>query len=1177
MNNTTTITLLLDTGSQITTIDRETAATLVTSNNIQPTKVRAISADGNITDDLMKVKLTTSDGNEIDAYFSPKIDNNLMSLDVLTKQLNKSAFITNASTHIIENDSRLHNIITQLITNSKQNSEVTSIQNKNSLIPISLTFNKINKPTLEDHLRINALGHLPYRDLIPISLGNSLEKSLNLSHEDQEVIAFHKFYHYQAKKLSEIFQRPISLIAHAIIKACHICKTKAQNNPKRKSKHTVNVDLKLQPRVINNMLNPYFRYELHLDTLKIKTNFQSESIKSVITILIKPFNYIQLLPISTSQPTKQETFKMIIRFLQDTVQIPPYRIVTDRGNEFNAILQWAKTSNIETHVAATGDSQFNGAVERFNKEIKIQYGILTHDIPDQLVKFFNRIIFTQIMLRLNTDRRSNEHSPNYYMFNKDVSYRYINKGFAPFVDLKIKTQNGNYTTGIHLGYDIISNRMLVLLNYKNSVTFAIQAIHHSNAVSLNSFHILKTINKEIKFSEEFRIMRLNILKQDKTTPIFMNNHMVTNSLKVIHPISLHKPEDILINLTDIEPVKIYNIKKLSLNEEHNRLQIIAMIRNHKHIPIKLALQVRELRHAMTTEITKWYNSDAVTPFDFETFKKHQSIKPEFATTFWLFTLKGDDLNPTFKARLITIDKKTVNTKVLPEHYSPVTNKISISALVHKALTDKLQLAVLDVAGAFLNAPTQHPLLLIKAPPAYNEIMQEIDPTFITAKMYKVQKALYGLKDSPLQWFKTLSSTYTSHNFQQSLYDECLIVDEDNPNISAAIHVDDILYIIDPKDTEDKIHSILKKRKLSTTNNKSNKLQYLGLTYTRSNDIIEIDLKTYISKNKNASISQDKIRDRPLPNFFSDHFEIIKALHTGLLQEDSQVTDENYKLMVNESTKLSKYNNDHIKQDFEKNQQKLTMKLENLRKDFNSFKNKNNLYIKDLDKYREYLGIVGYITSIHRYELSLYHILLSSFNTKYSEEAAHALQHLVSYIFNTENTKFIRRALTPINSQYIMHTYTDANWSRFGNSYTGTVISLNNEFIVGKCKKQTSFSTSTFLAELKALYQSLILTFEVAARYQTILKVNINNIIVHCDNQAVIQVVKSSVPLNGTIISNNLAHQVIQLRREFQENRFNIEYIRSKENPADLYTKPLGKVAFQNVLKLQPFQNNIHVQ
>lgn len=1180
-NKTIHLPMILDTGSQITTISNA-FKNLITPINSVLTDTISTSATGEQTGRLTKVLLTLTNGKTINAYYSPLFHSNLMSIKTLTQELGKVAIITKEKTHILDNNSPIVSSVLQLIKQSKQN---TQLQHSDSLIPITISLQNTSDsslpvnipfiPAIQKVFQTNQLGafsrsHMKFPE-DQYRLGNNL----NISKTDQDAFRLHDYYHYKFTKLSKLCLSPLSPMVQLYIDTCPVCKNRPPIKRKRDYKDPSDKTnyIPLEQRIVNNTLNPAFTYTAHIDTAKIDPECQSTTVRSVVVIVLKPYNYVKLIPITTSQPTQQEVHDKVTAFFLNEIKIAPQSITSDRGTEFNSLHKWAATHHITSLIAATGDSQFNGVAERFIKEVSLQYGLLTYHLTLNKVPLLNQIIFDEIANRLNSDRRDNPQSPHYYLFGKDVSPRYINKGIPLFSDIQVQTANGQTRTGIHLGYHLKSNRALVYLHYKNNVQFTIQPIHHSNITKMNTFIFVNNLEHTLQLPKELQTNNLTVFDDPSTGTWQVVNDSPDNTVSLtpnVHDYIL-LPKSKTHN-TYTSEVHFVLTNQLNETTSHNTLSsVLNRIEQDKPIPLNMALSLPETREAMKIEVSKWLKAKAIIP--------HNGSPPTEdqvnGASFWIHTIKKSG-DTKFKARLITIIPGTTHTAKQTELYSPVTNKISIQTIIHKALSQNLKLATLDVAGAFLQAVTKHPLLIIKAPPGFNELALEIDPTFITAEYYKVEKALYGLKDSPLQWNTTLLRYFYEDHFNSSLYDKCLLFHESIPEFAAAAHVDDLLYTTPRNTPDDLVHNVLKKRKLETTNNNTNTLTFLGLNYTQGIDFVNISIKDYLTKTSNTMIQNLSPRLWPLPTYFTEHAEIIKALHKQLL---TQPYDGSQEIFINtgELNNISQHNKQLIEEEFAANQQNIHKKVTKLTKIFTTYKEKNELHITNLEDYQKYLGIAGYITNIFFTEYAIYHITLSSYNTQYSEMAAHALQHFISFLYHAKETLHQLRPINIGNNILRFTSYSDANWSRFGNSCSGMVITVDNQIVYTKSKQQSSFSTSTYIAELKAIYITIQKSLEIVARYRDTLPIDQHVLIIKCDNMAVISTITTQAPLHSTIIASNLQHQIISMREQYAKEFFEIEYIKSKENPADLFTKPLGPQELKTVLQLPVFANYIKLE
>ena len=90
----------------------------------------------------------------------------------------------------------------------------------------------------------------------------------------------------------------------------------------------------------------------------------------------------------------------------------------------------------------------------------------------------------------------------------------------------------------------------------------------------------------------------------------------------------------------------------------------------------------------------------------------------------------------------------------------------------------LELIQFDVVNAFVNAKLPYTVFMTQ-PPSYRK----------PRKVLLLNKALYGLRISPLLWQKELSSTLRSARYTQILYKLCCFAKDD---ILIFFYVDDIV-------------------------------------------------------------------------------------------------------------------------------------------------------------------------------------------------------------------------------------------------------------------------------------------------------------------------------------------------------------------------------------------------
>nr|GFC31125.1 putative ribonuclease H-like domain-containing protein [Tanacetum cinerariifolium] len=93
---------------------------------------------------------------------------------------------------------------------------------------------------------------------------------------------------------------------------------------------------------------------------------------------------------------------------------------------------------------------------------------------------------------------------------------------------------------------------------------------------------------------------------------------------------------------------------------------------------------------------------------------------------------------------------------------------------------------MDVKSAFLYGTIDEEVY-VKQPPGFQ------DPAF-PAKVYKVEKAMYGLHQAPRAWYGTLSKYLLKNGFQRGTIDQTLFIRRQRKDfILVQVYVDDIIF------------------------------------------------------------------------------------------------------------------------------------------------------------------------------------------------------------------------------------------------------------------------------------------------------------------------------------------------------------------------------------------------
>ncbi|PKU63290.1 Retrovirus-related Pol polyprotein from transposon TNT 1-94 [Dendrobium catenatum] len=154
---------------------------------------------------------------------------------------------------------------------------------------------------------------------------------------------------------------------------------------------------------------------------------------------------------------------------------------------------------------------------------------------------------------------------------------------------------------------------------------------------------------------------------------------------------------------------------------------------------------------------------------------------------WTFKEK---LNPagqvsSHKARLVAQGCSQEFGVNFTETFSPVAKMVTIRMLITVALTQNWPIKQLDVSNAFLHGDLLEEVYM-KQPKGFED---STNPKHVC----KLRKSIYGLRQSPRQWFQKLTKFLQTMGFRFSSSDPSLLqFHQNNTRLYVLIYVDDIL-------------------------------------------------------------------------------------------------------------------------------------------------------------------------------------------------------------------------------------------------------------------------------------------------------------------------------------------------------------------------------------------------
>nr|GEW09842.1 hypothetical protein [Tanacetum cinerariifolium] len=143
---------------------------------------------------------------------------------------------------------------------------------------------------------------------------------------------------------------------------------------------------------------------------------------------------------------------------------------------------------------------------------------------------------------------------------------------------------------------------------------------------------------------------------------------------------------------------------------------------------------------------------------------------------------------------------------------------------------------------------------VKSAVLYGIIEEEVyvcqTPGFIDSqfpnKVYKVEKALYGLHQAPRAWYETLSTFLLQHRYRKGTIDKNLFIKKDKDDIMLVqVYVDDIIFGFTKKSLCDEFEALMHRRfQMSSMRELT---FFLGLQVKQSEEGIFISQDTYVAQ------------------------------------------------------------------------------------------------------------------------------------------------------------------------------------------------------------------------------------------------------------------------------------------------------------------------------------------
>jgi hypothetical protein len=155
-----------------------------------------------------------------------------------------------------------------------------------------------------------------------------------------------------------------------------------------------------------------------------------------------------------------------------------------------------------------------------------------------------------------------------------------------------------------------------------------------------------------------------------------------------------------------------------------------------------------------------------------------------------------------------------------ETFAPVVMWLTVRLLLIMSILLNLETTQIDYTAAFVHAPIDC-LVYVEMPPGFS----------VPNQVWKLRKSLYGLAQSPRNYFLYTKDKLIKMGFRQSDADPCLFISED---IICLIYVDDALLFYKDKKSIDELTNKMKQEKMLFREEES-VAGYLGVHIDRRDD------------------------------------------------------------------------------------------------------------------------------------------------------------------------------------------------------------------------------------------------------------------------------------------------------------------------------------------------------